>query len=64
MEKVAEGIDDVWFTELVLDQGHDVGKIRLAGVLAVNYLWGSHGKTVDVQSQRRNRVTRTLVIEG
>jgi hypothetical protein len=43
MEEITESVDDVGFAEFVLDEGHDMREIGLAGVLAVYYLWGSHG---------------------
>lgn len=36
MEEVTKGVDNIGLTELILDQGHYVWKIRLPNVLAIS----------------------------
>ncbi len=37
MEEVAVSVNDIWFAEFVLNESHDMGQIRLAHVLSVEY---------------------------
>ena len=46
MEKVTESIDDIGLAQFILDKGHDMWKIRLAGVLTIDDLWRRHAMSI------------------
>lgn len=60
MEEIAKGVNNIGFTEFILNQSHNMGKIRLSNVLTISNMSHVHEVLIDDRGQTETKTSDAL----